>query len=120
MSKTKYRIEVVNLRYVKDFGSLPGDFRIDRATQWGNPFKLDVYTREESIRCYEDYFVKKLKQNISVLATANRLGCWCKRPDRDVACHGDVIRKYLIEYLDHLERQETLDGKVAFYKDPKR
>ena len=111
-----YNIEVVNLRYCKDFGKRPGDFLIDRRTQWGNPFHLGTFTREESIRCYEEYFVAKLKPKISRLATANRLGCWCK----PLACHGDVIRNYLIEYLDGLERQQTLDGKTAFYKDPNR
>jgi hypothetical protein len=120
MPKRNYRIEVVNMRHAKDFGSKRGDFKIDRTTMWGNPFHLGEFTRAESIACYEDYFKKNLLSKISILATANRLGCHCKQPGSNVACHGDVIRKYLIKYLDSLERQETLDGKTAFYKDPKR
>ena len=120
MPKGNYQIKVVNMRYVKDFGSKPGDFRIDRGSMWGNPFLLSDHSRAESITLYEEYFVKKLLSKISILATANRLGCWCKEPGSDVACHGDVIRKYLIKYLDSLERQQTLDGKTAFFKDPNR
>lgn len=104
------------MRNCKDFGKRSGDFRIDRKTQWGNPFTLDKYSRDESIRLYEDYFKKDLIGKISQLATANRLGCWCA-PKR---CHGEIIRKYLIEYLEGLEKQMTLDGKVLYYKDPER
>jgi len=109
---TKYRIEVVNIRNTPDFGKRIGDFLIDRRTQWGNPFHLGTFTREESIRCYEDYFVKNLKPKIHLLASANRLGCWCK----PLACHGDVIRKYIIEYLDKIDKQQTIDGNVAWYE----
>ena len=108
----KYKIEVVNLRNTPDFGHKHGDFLIDRTTLWGNPFHIGVFTREESIRCYEDYFVEKLKSKLSILATSNRLGCWCK----PLPCHGDVIRKYLIEYLDTVPRQQTIEGKIAWYE----
>jgi hypothetical protein len=117
---SKYKIEIVNLRTCKDFGTKPGDFKICRPSQWGNPFGLKNHSRSESIRLYEEYFKEKLLPKISQLATAQRLGCWCKQPNKEVACHGDVIRKYLIEYLDGLERQMTLDGKVLYYKDPNR
>lgn len=109
---SKYNIEVVNIRNTPDFGKRVGDFRVDRTTIWGNPFKLDLYTRDESIRCYEDYFILKLKPKIRFLATARRLGCWCK----PLACHGDVIRKYIIEYIDHVPKQLSIDGKVVWYE----
>jgi hypothetical protein len=114
---SKYRIEVVNLRKCPDFGTRPGDFYIDRRSQWGNMFPLGKYSREESIRLYEEYFKENLIGKISQLATANRLGCWCS----PLPCHGDVIKRYLVEYLDRLEVQLTLDGKrLYYYKDPKR
>jgi len=112
----QYRIQVVNLRNCPDFGKRPGDFRIDRTSRWGNPYELKNRTRDQCVDLYESYFCEKLLKDISQLATANRLGCWCA-PAR---CHGDVIKKYLIKYLDGLERQMTLDGKVLYYKDPKR
>jgi hypothetical protein len=88
-------IEVVNMRNCRDFGTKEGDVRIDRATKWGNPYKLSkTRSRDQSIRLYEDYFVKKLLKDIEELRGARRLGCWCK----PLNCHGTVI-------LDAIERE---------------
>jgi hypothetical protein len=83
-------VEVINLRTCKDWGK-PGDVKIDRTTKWGNPFKLSKYTREQSLKLYEPYFVKTLLQDLDELSGAKRLGCFCK----PLACHGDIIKKYL-------------------------
>ena len=89
-------IEVVNLRYCKDFGTRKGDFTVDRTTKWGNPYKLSkTCSRDQSIAQYEFHFVFKLLKDIEELRGARRLGCWCKEPNRFVACHGDIIKKYL-------------------------
>jgi hypothetical protein len=85
-------VEVVNLRTCKDFGTRVGDVRIDRATKWGNPYKISkTCSREKSIAQYEFHFVFKLLKDIEELRGARRLGCWCA----PLACHGDVIKKYL-------------------------
>lgn len=89
-------IEVVNMRNCRDFGTKEGDVRIDRATKWGNPYKLSkTCSRGQSICKYELYFYDHLLKDIEELRGARRLGCWCKQPDKFVACHGDVIKKYL-------------------------
>jgi len=88
-------VEVVNLRTCKDFGTRVGDVRIDRATKWGNPFKIsNGCSRSQSIFLYENYFVKHLLKDIEELRGARRLGCWCK----PLNCHGTVI-------LDAIERE---------------
>lgn len=66
---------------------------------WANPFKVGKdYTREESIRKYEEYIREKLERdNTWHLLESLRgkcLGCWCK-PE---ACHGDVLLKLLSEH----------------------
>lgn len=87
-----HTVTVVNLRVCKDFGTREGDVRIDRRTKWGNPFKITKScTREQTIQKYEYYFAHNLLKDINELKDARRLGCWCK----PLACHGDVIRKYL-------------------------
>lgn len=101
----------MNIKYTGNFGRKNGDFLCDRTTMWGNPFRIGIFTRDECINLYEDYFVKKLKSKICVLATANRLGCHCS-PQR---CHCEIIKKYLIEYLDSVDKQLTLDMKPAWY-----
>jgi hypothetical protein len=87
-------VEVVNLKTCKNFGVLDGDILIDRRTKWGNPFKISkTCDRAESIKKYEEYFVKKLLKDLDEIKHARRLGCWCK----PLECHGDVIKRYLEE-----------------------
>jgi hypothetical protein len=68
------------------------------ASIWANPFKVGKeYTREVSIRHYEDYIREKLERDNTWYLLENLrgkcLGCWCK-PE---ACHGDVLLKLLEE-----------------------
>ena len=72
------------------------DVMIDRTTQFGNPFPLSKYSREESILQYSVWFHRQLEYDPeflkAVLALKDlTLGCWCK----PLACHGDIIVKYL-------------------------
>lgn len=86
------RVEVVNLHYQKC------DVRIDRATPWGNPFKIDRNTsRSEVIEKYRRWIAKR-PHLVEALAAeveekGGRLGCWCA-PQR---CHGDVLVELLEE-----------------------
>jgi len=76
------------------------DRRIDRATEFGNPFRLKKdggkYTRRESIEAFRFYFSKRLdydpefREKVKELK-GKKLGCWCKPKP----CHGDVIKEYL-------------------------
>lgn len=87
---------VVNLRDTKDY-----DYRIDRRTAFGNPFKIGVDgTREDCIDQYRRVFLNRMKFNPKfrqkILAMkGKRLACWCA----PLPCHGDVI----VEYLDRIE-----------------
>ena len=67
----------------------PYDIRIDRATEFGNPFVIGRDgTRAEVILKYAEWV--KTQPNILARLSelrGNTLGCWCK----PLACHGDVL-----------------------------
>ena len=83
---------------------------------YANPYKVSKnLTREDVIRMYRDYIVKKISSgeiDIEALRGKN-LGCWCK-PE---ACHGDV----LIELLesDDLVRDLSIENKAVDSGDGK-
>lgn len=69
-----------------------------KSSIWANPYKVrGSRTRDESIRMYEAYIRKKIKEDPDKydlkLLKGKCLGCWCK-PE---ACHGDVLRKLCME-----------------------
>jgi hypothetical protein len=77
---------VVSIRKKKDGTRDACDVRIDRGTDWGNPFshlpasaaKYRVATREEAIESYREYILSRL----DLLARLGELegktlGCWC-------------------------------------------
>jgi len=76
----------------------PFDERIDRTTQWGNPFKIGRDgNRDKVIQRYREW----LDEMLSIIPhyldelKGKTLACWCK-PE---ACHGDVI-------LDAIKRMD--------------
>jgi len=70
--------------------------RIDRASEWGNPFELGKDgDREAVVRNYKDHY---LPHKPSLLAKLDELqgkalGCWCA-PQR---CHGNVLRERAVQ-----------------------
>lgn len=66
--------------------------RIDRRSEWGNPFELPADgDRETVIRNYAEHYLPhkpSLLNKIETLA-GKALGCWCA-PE---ACHGDVLKE---------------------------
>jgi hypothetical protein len=87
---------VVNMKTCDPSWGQPGDVRIDRATKWGNPFRLhNEAFRDVVINKYEEYLRANpgLLRDLSLLSGAKRLGCWCKPK----ACHGDIIIKIMKE-----------------------
>jgi hypothetical protein len=64
--------------------------RIDRMTEWGNPFLADEDgTRDEVCGWFEEHYLPfkfSLLKKVPELK-GKALGCWCK-PDR---CHGDCL-----------------------------
>jgi len=66
--------------------------RIDRRTDWGNPFELpDDGSRDEVIAKYRTYYLphKVLLQARLPELAGKALGCWCA-PE---PCHGDVLKE---------------------------
>lgn len=75
----------------------PFDIRIDRASRWGNPFRIGPDgDRDEVIVKYRQWIGGRpdLLAALPELR-GKRLGCWCA-PSR---CHGDVLAD-LVEALD--------------------
>lgn len=83
---------------------IPFDIYIGRGSHWGNPFshrygtmaRYKVDTREEAIRCYEEWIRNQPELMKSLPELKGKvLGCYCK----PLTCHGDVLIK-LINELD--------------------
>lgn len=73
------------------YSKLPENSKlVTRNTKWGNPFKLEQYEREESLRLYREWITQQIdsgKLDITELRGKN-LGCFCQ-PDE--SCHADIL-----------------------------
>lgn len=80
------------------------DIYIGRSGPWGNPFPIvpgTEETRERVIEKYREHFETAILSDPSMHKAllglrGLRLGCHCK----PLACHGDVIARYLNNYRD--------------------
>jgi hypothetical protein len=66
--------------------------RIDRASEWGNPFELGKDgDREAVVRNYKDHYLPHKPSLLKKLPSlkGKALGCWCA-PQR---CHGNILVK---------------------------
>jgi len=88
------RVKVINMRYYskRDF------VRVDRATKWGNPFRVGIDgNRDEVIEKYRQDLWERIKagkvliRELAELAD-KQLGCWCI-PKR---CHAEVLAQAAI------------------------
>ncbi len=91
------KTRVVNIKKENNIQNNEMFVYIGRPSIFGNPFKIGKDgTRKEVIEKYKGYFRFKLgtdqefKSRVCVLK-GKVLGCYCK----PLACHGDVIVKYL-------------------------
>jgi len=92
-------ITVVNKRYHRG-----GGVYIGRPSLLGNPFRIgEQGTRKEVIARYRAWLWQQIQQQGPVyrellcLAEAARRGdlyliCWCKEPDGQPDCHGDILK----------------------------
>lgn len=65
--------------------------RIDRRTEWGNPFEIpDDGDRDTVIAAYAEHYLPHKPSLLEKLPSLRGkvLGCWCA-PER---CHGDILR----------------------------
>jgi len=94
--------ELVNLRRTDQF-----DRRIDRSSEFGNPFRLEEdggdYSREESVKEYRKWFYSRIRHDDEFERKVKELkgctlACWCT-PKK---CYGDVILEYLEEEVRSL------------------
>lgn len=78
----------------------------------GNPYPVDNYGREESLRRFMESFRHKLsydpefREAVGELA-GSVLGCWCQRLDEDEpACHAEIIA----EHAERIARDVDTDS----------
>ena len=96
-------IEIKNLRNEKP--TEPWDFRVDRQTPLGNPFKMIIEKDRDAVcNLYIDHFnndwmseaaKEYLKTLVEAYKTYGKLNlfCWCY-PKR---CHAETIRNYILK-----------------------
>lgn len=98
-------VEVVSMRRAAHYIAQPGDVRIDRATQFGNPFVLhnehDDVERAAVIEQYRAWLAVH-PAVVTALRALNpkRLVCWCAPR----ACHGDVLAEALAAASEGADR----------------
>ena len=101
---------ILNLRDAQAMGAHPEMVRCDRATRWGNPFRIGRDgNREDVIRKHREQLWDQIRtgritlEDLAGLA-GKPLGCWCAPQ----ACHAENIAKaaaYAREQL--VERAKT-------------
>src|SRR5690606_40288783 len=67
---------------------------VGRPTKWGNPFKEDVWGREQALINYRDFLETCIKTGAlkpSELKGKN-LSCWCSLKHK---CHADILLEYV-------------------------
>lgn len=95
--------KVVSIRKKKDGTRDACDVRIDRSSDWGNPYshlpntkaQFMVESREEAIEKYREYIQTRpdLIARLHELK-GKTLGCWCV-PKR---CHGDILVELVYQH----------------------
>jgi hypothetical protein len=69
----------------------PNTKKVDRSTKYGNPFKLEEFSREDSLKLYKiyiDWVVDKKKLLSLEPLRGYNLACSCKL---DENCHVDIL-----------------------------
>lgn len=95
-------IEIVNLKSEKPI--YPYDFRVDRNTVLGNPYKINGNNRSYVCKLYKNWFNEQIEKTdssvrceLGVLLQAYkkygklRLFCWCF----PLQCHAETIKMWL-------------------------
>jgi hypothetical protein len=89
----------VRLSRAKGWKLPPNTVKVDRATKYGNPFRLDVRTRFEAVSAFQQWMTidtctAGMADRRNALRTAlpelrgKNLACWCPL---DQPCHADVL-----------------------------
>lgn len=100
----------IQLRRTKGWRLPAGAVVVARPTKWGNPFRVDVFGREEAVTLYRFWLEGRLDpafllkhrverpapsaEDIRAALAGKDLACWCPLLDREgrgVPCHADVL-----------------------------
>jgi replicative DNA helicase len=99
-------IKVVNCKHFKGLAVYIG-----RPSIFGNPFPINRFNdRSAVIKKYRKWLWTELQKDgklkaefikLANLASKENLNlsCWCKQPNREVACHGDVLKAAIEWYI---------------------
>ena len=78
---------------------------IGRPSLLGNPFRIGEHgTRQEALAKYGAWLWREIQKQSDVyrellrLAELARKGdltliCWCKQPNQEIGCHGDLVKR---------------------------
>jgi hypothetical protein len=83
----------VQMRRDRPWQSEPKALKVDRSTQWGNPFPVIAGDRARAVRMFEVHAVGVYPftaRHIREVLAGRDLACWCPT---DTACHADVLLK---------------------------
>jgi len=109
---------VVNLRYDAY------DIYIGRGSKWGNPYShkdhtlaaYKVKTRTEAISKYEDYILHNQELLSSLFELEDKvLGCFCKKPHRNISCHGDILSA--LSNTRKMYKIDTIEALIVKYTE---
>lgn len=78
----------IQRRRTKGWRMPEGAVYVGRPTKWGNPYGLDVYSREEAIGLYEREMLFLSAMGFLDELRGHDLACWCPL---DQPCHADVL-----------------------------
>ena len=87
---------VVNIRDLpKNWEQDPTYFRVDRKTDWGNPFVIPRDgDRAQVIAMYKSWALFNLIRADVIPLKGKTLACWCK----PLACHGELLAAWADKY----------------------
>jgi hypothetical protein len=92
-------------------GKKPENSRVvNRDTRWANPYTVEEYGREESLRLYRIWLKEKIKNNPGFLfpLIGKDLCCSCKL---DEACHADILLDHVYYLKRRLTNTEPINSK---------
>ena len=126
-------MKIVNINLGEKYDVYGGRSGKNQIGIFGNPHPIGYckicnkqHTREEAIKAFRPYFYDKIKIDAEFKKQVESLknktvGCFCKRKDKEISCHLDIIK----EYLDNMNENSfklavvgsrTFQDKERLYK----
>ncbi len=85
----------VQLSRAKGWKMPPNTLKVDRSTDWGNPFKADDHGTIGAVVLFREWCGDNPDSIYRVMARrvlgGKNLGCWCAL---DAPCHADVLLEF--------------------------